>query len=257
MALRRDGKSKTHRVHRLVASAFLGPIPDGKEVNHRNGDKADNRAENLEVVTRSENIRHSIDVLGNRHWGVGEAHGNAKLTEAQVLNLRERADSGESYGSLGRAFRISDVQAMSIARGESWPHVGGPRTEPRPAGKRPAPKGAANPAAKLAEEDVVAIRHRIAEGAKRKDVAAAFGISENQLRSIATGKSWKHAGGPITPSRSQRAKPSEVVARIGPGVVAEVRCRHAGGEGTTALARELGVSKRTILNWVQGKTRQE
>jgi hypothetical protein len=57
------GKGKTkkrlwRRVHRVVAKAFLGPIPKGKEVNHKNLDKHDNRVENLEYMTRSENQLH-------------------------------------------------------------------------------------------------------------------------------------------------------------------------------------------------------
>jgi hypothetical protein len=57
------GKGKTkkrlwRRVHRVVAKAFLGPIPKGKEVNHKNLDKHDNRVDNLEYMTRSENQLH-------------------------------------------------------------------------------------------------------------------------------------------------------------------------------------------------------
>lgn len=53
-----NGSSKSFRsVHRLVASAFCDGWFDGAEVNHVNGDKSDNRAENLEWVTREENIQ--------------------------------------------------------------------------------------------------------------------------------------------------------------------------------------------------------
>lgn len=50
-----NGKPKTTMVHRIVAEAFLGGPPDGREVDHRNGQRDDNRAENLRWVTRSEN----------------------------------------------------------------------------------------------------------------------------------------------------------------------------------------------------------
>lgn len=61
-----DGKERSHVVHRLVCEAFIGKRPDGKEVNHINGVRDDNRAENLEWVTKSENKKHSIRVLGNK-----------------------------------------------------------------------------------------------------------------------------------------------------------------------------------------------
>lgn len=48
----RVGK-KGFRVHRLVASAFLGPCPPGKEVNHLDSRRAHNFVSNLEYVTRS------------------------------------------------------------------------------------------------------------------------------------------------------------------------------------------------------------
>ena len=46
------------RVHRVVAEAFIGKIPKGKEINHLNGDKHCNNVDNLEIVTRQQNVTH-------------------------------------------------------------------------------------------------------------------------------------------------------------------------------------------------------
>ena len=60
VVLSRDGKGKTWLVHRLVAMAFLGPCPPGYVVCHNNGDRTDNRAENLRWDSRSANAIDSI-----------------------------------------------------------------------------------------------------------------------------------------------------------------------------------------------------
>lgn len=65
--LRRDGGTVNISVHRAVALAFLGVPPDDQpEVNHKNGNRADNRVENLEFCSRSENVAHSFRVLGRQ-----------------------------------------------------------------------------------------------------------------------------------------------------------------------------------------------
>ena len=56
-----NGTSCSRYVHRLVIEAFIGEIPAGLEVNHIFGQKADNRLENLEVVTHALNTKHAWD----------------------------------------------------------------------------------------------------------------------------------------------------------------------------------------------------
>jgi hypothetical protein len=60
VGLARNGHTRTHRVHRLVMAAFVGPCPPGKEVCHYNGIGIDNRRENLRYDTPSANVQDSI-----------------------------------------------------------------------------------------------------------------------------------------------------------------------------------------------------
>lgn len=65
VCLMKDSKKTQRYVHRLVAEAFL-PLETGKsQINHKDGNKTNNILENLEWVSQSENVKHSVEVLGN------------------------------------------------------------------------------------------------------------------------------------------------------------------------------------------------
>lgn len=93
-----DRKSYSRLTHRLVADGFLGPIPDGLVVNHKNGVKNDNRIENLEIVTLGENRAHSYRVLGvaPNAWASGARNHNATLSWAEVCAIRAAYDAGRA-----------------------------------------------------------------------------------------------------------------------------------------------------------------
>lgn len=64
--LYKNGKKRNALVHRLVAEAFL-PNPNNKPtINHKDGNKLNNRVDNLEWATNKEQTNHSINVLGNK-----------------------------------------------------------------------------------------------------------------------------------------------------------------------------------------------
>lgn len=57
VSLRKNGEKTGYSIHSLVWEAFNGPVPDGLQINHINEDKTDNRLENLNLMTPSENCR--------------------------------------------------------------------------------------------------------------------------------------------------------------------------------------------------------
>ena len=79
-------KPKSFLVHRLIAVAFLGDCD--LQVNHKNGDRSDNRLENLEWVTNQENIDHARNVLGKT--GHGTANGRCKIPPEVVVKIKEK-----------------------------------------------------------------------------------------------------------------------------------------------------------------------
>lgn len=115
-----------HRVgmHQLVAGAFI-PNPEGKRcVNHRNGNRADNRVENLQWTTHKENSQHAMDELGwKEKRRRGESHPKAKVTEEKVLAIRARYAAGEMQKDLAVEFGINASTASSIISGRYWKHI--------------------------------------------------------------------------------------------------------------------------------------
>lgn len=118
-----DDAKKKRLVHRLVMLAFVGY--QDLVVNHQNGNKSDNRLENLEYSTLSENTRHSRYVLGNIPTPPrGERNGHARLTTEQVRTIREMHNGGQySYVSLAKIFCVHKQTIAGIIQNKRWQHI--------------------------------------------------------------------------------------------------------------------------------------
>ena len=100
----KDGKSRFLKVHRMVAIAFI-PNPDGlSDVNHIDGDKRNNAASNLEWVSHSDNVKHSLET-GLR---------KRKLTPEQVRKIRE---SQKKQSEVAEEYGVSQTMVSQIRRG--------------------------------------------------------------------------------------------------------------------------------------------
>lgn len=107
-----DGnRHKTIRTHRLVTAAFIGPCPEGHQVNHKDGNGVNNRLDNLEYVTAAYNILHSYRVLGRRRV-------KPKLSEKDVADIRALKGTGISQDFIAKKFGCSQMHVCRIMRNE-------------------------------------------------------------------------------------------------------------------------------------------
>lgn len=117
-----NGHQKSRRVHILVAEAFIGPRPEGLQLNHKDGNKINNHWSNLEYVTASENSTHAVR-MGLRHSLRGVDHKMSKLTEEQVLEIRRRYRQGDDSVALAKEYGIDKSNVWMIATKKTWKHL--------------------------------------------------------------------------------------------------------------------------------------
>lgn len=125
--LKTDKGFRTRMVHLLVLEAWVGPRPEGMVTNHKNGDKTDNRLENLEYVTQTENMKHSyatgLSPKPPTRYGEQLTH-LAKMTTEKVLALRAETDREPGYlERLGLKYGISASTTSKILLRHTWKHV--------------------------------------------------------------------------------------------------------------------------------------
>ena len=88
--LSKDGKYKSVKVHIIVAKTFLENPNNLPEVNHIDGNKTNNKKENLEWCTKHENMKHAFRIGLIKSLKFGEESFNAKLTEKDVKEIRQK-----------------------------------------------------------------------------------------------------------------------------------------------------------------------
>jgi hypothetical protein len=135
VGLRKNSKVKRFLVHRLVAEAFI-PNPENKpQINHIDGNPANNHVNNLEWVTSFENMRHAQNTgltnqftaksLANRskqgkiYWrNATKAH--CLFTMAEVTHIKELHASGKSCRAIARDYDCSNTTISNICNDKTY-----------------------------------------------------------------------------------------------------------------------------------------
>lgn len=116
-------EAKTIKVCRLVMTAFVGPRPEGMVICHSDGCRTNDVLSNLRYDTAAENIA-DIYRHGNQNPPRGTMNGMSKLTESEVLAIRERyAAGGVSHSGLARDYGVSREQVRDIINLKFWRHL--------------------------------------------------------------------------------------------------------------------------------------
>jgi hypothetical protein len=118
--------------HRVAYREFVGPIPDGMQINHHCDEKACLRSEHLYAGTQQQNV----DDMWARGRVVtpdrtGSLHPQARLNEIDVREILQALSEGESQAVIADERGVSRGIIGDIAHGKAWMHVPGPRPDKR------------------------------------------------------------------------------------------------------------------------------
>lgn len=130
-AIGRDGyrhaiiNKKNRDIHRIIAESFIPNEDNLEQVNHINGIKTDNRVENLEWCTRSDNLKHAF-ANGLESPMRGESNPIHKLTEDDVRYIRQvykKSDRNYGFAALARKFGVDKSTISDAAQKIHWRYM--------------------------------------------------------------------------------------------------------------------------------------
>lgn len=115
-----NNKVKHILVHREVAKHFIPNPKKYPQVLHKDDNPRNARWDNLEWGTQSKNIQDCAD---KGRGFIGSKNGNSKLTEEDILKIRNFISNGESARSIAKIFGVAHFQILSIKNRKTWKHV--------------------------------------------------------------------------------------------------------------------------------------
>lgn len=171
-----EGIGKISGRHRIIATIFIPNPYNLPEVNHIDGNKENNRADNLEWVTKKENQQHASHVLKKRA-GIYNYH--VKMTEEIVIEIyNECKNTNKKYIDIAKEYNIEPDAVRRIANGVTWKYLG------------------LEPIGNIKDKPIIGTN--ILTGEIKKYKSARFakedGFDPSSISSCCTGKSKTHRG---------------------------------------------------------------
>ncbi len=162
--------SKEAKAHRIAWLLVNGPIPNGLLVLHKCDNRPCIRPDHMFIGTAGDNAR---DAVAKGRWRMGERNGNAKLTDADVPEIRRRLAAGEKQRDLAAVFKVSQHLIGLVNRG----HRGSGAVKPRQL--------------KLNPEMVIHLRTRYAKGGvSHSQLATELGVSKSTIGQALSRRHW-------------------------------------------------------------------
>lgn len=126
LSARLDGKEVSSAAHRVIWAYFNSRenLRQDYEVNHINGNKLDNKIENLESITSSENQKHAYRI-GLKVPMFGEKNPDSRLSTKQVLRIKELILLGLLDVEIAKIYDVSSVNIRNIRKGKIWSDITG------------------------------------------------------------------------------------------------------------------------------------
>jgi hypothetical protein len=175
------GHKDRRSIHRLVGEYFLAPKEGAPCINHKDGDKHNNRVENLEWVTYAENNQHAYDT--------GLNPGNSKLTKEQVFEVYKLKKEGKRLREISKLVDINYSALKDIYSGKNWKFE---YEKFFGEGYKKTGRGGKASWNSIPEEKVLIVYARKKERKRIFEIAKELGLGFHTVKHIFHGKNWKH-----------------------------------------------------------------
>ena len=182
-------KSYTRKIHRLVAQAFIPNPRNKRTVNHKDGDKTNNKVWNLEWNTHLENIRHAMKTGLMINWAKGEDSGSNVYSEKTVHEVCKLLSEGKGPKEISRILGVPRNLPSCIKYRDKWKHISSLYKIPK-VGELPKPKRCSYEVTPENEKLVHQICKLILESKGDLDISKSLNVSGRLISNVRLKKEW-------------------------------------------------------------------